>query len=110
MANPAGRVMEAISPPRASVSLPILSGRPICGPYRIGSSGRSSGPFQGLPASTHSAVFGKNITSSQIRPSSSGLDLSFGDVATAIENNNLNRGASYVEDNGEAYAVRSAGR
>jgi cobalt-zinc-cadmium resistance protein CzcA len=39
-----------------------------------------------------------------------GLDLSFGDVATAIENNNLNRGASYVENNGEAYAVRSAGR
>ena len=39
-----------------------------------------------------------------------GLDLSFGDVATAIENNNLNRGASYVEDNGEAYAVRAAGR
>ena len=39
-----------------------------------------------------------------------GLDLSFGDVATAIENNNLNRGAKDVEDNGEAYAVRSAGR
>ncbi len=39
-----------------------------------------------------------------------GLDLSFNDVATAIENNNLNRGASYIEDNGEAYAVRSAGR
>jgi heavy metal efflux system protein len=39
-----------------------------------------------------------------------GLDLSFGDVATAIENNNLNRGARYVEDNGEAYVVRSAGR
>ena len=39
-----------------------------------------------------------------------GLDLSFGDVATAIENNNLNRGAGYLEDNGEAYAVRSAGR
>jgi cobalt-zinc-cadmium resistance protein CzcA len=39
-----------------------------------------------------------------------GLGLSFGDVAAAIENNNLNRGASYVEDNGEAYAVRSAAR
>ena len=39
-----------------------------------------------------------------------GLDLSFGDVATAIESNNLNRGAGYVEDNGESYAVRSAGR
>ena len=39
-----------------------------------------------------------------------GLDLSFGDLATAIESNNLNRGARYLEDNGEAYVVRSAGR
>jgi cobalt-zinc-cadmium resistance protein CzcA len=39
-----------------------------------------------------------------------GLDLTFGDLAAAIENNNLNRGAGYVEDNGEAYVVRSAGR
>ena len=39
-----------------------------------------------------------------------GLGLSFGDVATAIENNNLNRGAGYLEDNGESYVVRSAGR
>ena len=39
-----------------------------------------------------------------------GLNLSFEDVAAAIENNNLNRGASYIEENGEAYAVRSAGR
>jgi cobalt-zinc-cadmium resistance protein CzcA len=39
-----------------------------------------------------------------------GLDLSFDDLATAIESNNLNRGARYLEDNGEAYVVRSAGR
>ncbi|HEV2042112.1 MAG TPA: CusA/CzcA family heavy metal efflux RND transporter [Casimicrobiaceae bacterium] len=39
-----------------------------------------------------------------------GLDLSFADLATAIESNNLNRGAGYLEDNGEAYIVRSAGR
>jgi cobalt-zinc-cadmium resistance protein CzcA len=39
-----------------------------------------------------------------------GLDLSFADLAQVIESNNLNRGASYVENNGEAYAVRSAGR
>ena len=39
-----------------------------------------------------------------------GLDLSFEDLATAIENNNLNRGARYLEDNGEAYVVRSTGR
>jgi len=39
-----------------------------------------------------------------------GLDLSFADLAAAIESNNLNRGAGYLEDNGEAYIVRSAGR
>ena len=39
-----------------------------------------------------------------------GLDLSFGDLATAIESNNVNRGAGYLEDNGEAYVVRSTGR
>jgi heavy metal efflux system protein len=39
-----------------------------------------------------------------------GLGLSFGDIAMAIESNNLNRGAGYLVDNGEAYNVRSAGR
>jgi cobalt-zinc-cadmium resistance protein CzcA len=39
-----------------------------------------------------------------------GLDLSFADLAAAIEGNNMNRGAGYVEDNGEAYFVRSVGR
>jgi len=37
-----------------------------------------------------------------------GLGLSFSDIAMAIEN--LNRGAGYLVDNGEAYNVRSAGR
>ncbi|NNM73934.1 CusA/CzcA family heavy metal efflux RND transporter [Enterovirga aerilata] len=39
-----------------------------------------------------------------------GLGLSFKDVAEAIENNNQNRGAGYLERNGEGYVVRSAGR
>ncbi|MCI0362623.1 MAG: efflux RND transporter permease subunit, partial [Phycisphaerales bacterium] len=39
-----------------------------------------------------------------------GLGLSFGDLAMAIENNNLNRGAGYLVDNGEVYYVRSTGR
>ncbi|MGH6936343.1 MAG: efflux RND transporter permease subunit, partial [Methylocella sp.] len=39
-----------------------------------------------------------------------GLGLSFGDIAMAIENNNLNRGAGYLVENGEVYYVRSAGR
>ncbi|MCI0599530.1 MAG: efflux RND transporter permease subunit, partial [Beijerinckiaceae bacterium] len=39
-----------------------------------------------------------------------GFGLSFADLAAAIESNNLNRGARYIEDNGEAYAVLSPGR
>ena len=38
------------------------------------------------------------------------LDLSFGDVARALETNNANQGARYLEDNGEGYVVRAAGR
>ena len=39
-----------------------------------------------------------------------GLNLSFRDVADALDANNANRGAGYIEDNGEGYVVRSAGR
>ena len=39
-----------------------------------------------------------------------GLGLSFGDLANAIESNNVNRGAGYLEDNGESFVVRSSGR
>ena len=38
------------------------------------------------------------------------LDLSFGDVARALQANNANQGARYLEDNGEGYVVRAAGR
>ncbi|MCX4194207.1 CusA/CzcA family heavy metal efflux RND transporter [Methylobacterium organophilum] len=38
------------------------------------------------------------------------LDLSFTDVARALEANNANQGARYLEDNGEGYVVRAAGR
>ena len=38
------------------------------------------------------------------------LDLSFADVARALEANNANQGARYLEDNGEGYVVRAAGR
>ena len=38
------------------------------------------------------------------------LGLSFKDVAEALESNNQNRGAGYLERNGEGYVVRSAGR
>lgn len=38
------------------------------------------------------------------------LGLSFGDVARAIEANNVSRGASVIERNGEGVAVRTGGR
>ncbi len=38
------------------------------------------------------------------------LGLSFGDLATTIEKNNVSRGAGYVERNGEGLVVRSGGR
>jgi cobalt-zinc-cadmium resistance protein CzcA len=39
-----------------------------------------------------------------------GFGLSFGDVARALEANNVSRGASTIEQNGEGYVVRSGGR
>ncbi|MCP1549420.1 MULTISPECIES: CusA/CzcA family heavy metal efflux RND transporter [Methylobacteriaceae] len=38
------------------------------------------------------------------------LDLSFVDIGRALEANNANQGARYLEDNGEGYVVRAAGR
>jgi cobalt-zinc-cadmium resistance protein CzcA len=38
------------------------------------------------------------------------LGLTFGDIARAIEANNLSRGASIIEQNGEGYVVRATGR
>lgn len=38
------------------------------------------------------------------------LDLSFGDVASALQANNANQGARYIEENGESFVVRAAGR
>jgi cobalt-zinc-cadmium resistance protein CzcA len=38
------------------------------------------------------------------------LDLSFHDVTAALVANNLNRGAGYIEQNGEGLVVRSSGR
>lgn len=39
-----------------------------------------------------------------------GYGLSFGDIADALESNNLNRGAGYIERNGEGFNVRVNGR
>jgi heavy metal efflux system protein len=49
----------------------------------------------------------------QVQPAPSkliSLGLSFGDVARAIEANNVSRGASVIERNGEGIAVRTGGR
>jgi heavy metal efflux system protein len=49
----------------------------------------------------------------QVQPDPSkliSLGLSFGDVARAIEANNVSRGASVIERNGEGIAVRTGGR
>ncbi|EAQ33602.1 metal ion efflux RND protein family protein [Nitrobacter sp. Nb-311A] len=39
-----------------------------------------------------------------------GLGISFAELGEALERNNMNRGAGYIERNGERYVVRSAGR
>src|SRR5207302_8520472 len=39
-----------------------------------------------------------------------GYGLSFGQIASAIEANNVSRGANYIERNGEGYVVRTSGR
>ncbi|GJE45397.1 efflux RND transporter permease subunit [Methylobacterium soli] len=39
-----------------------------------------------------------------------GLGLTLGDIAEALEQNNQNRGAAYIERNGEGTVVRSSGR
>src|SRR6202163_2154153 len=39
-----------------------------------------------------------------------GYGLSVGEVIAAIEANNVSRGANYIEQNGEGYVVRAAGR
>ena len=49
----------------------------------------------------------------QVQPDPSkllGVGLSFTDLAEAIERNNSNRGAGYLERNGEGFVVRSGGR
>jgi len=56
---------------------------------------------------------GGYIKQYQVQPDPSklvSLGLSFGDVARAIEANNVSRGASVIERNGEGIAVRTGGR
>jgi cobalt-zinc-cadmium resistance protein CzcA len=56
---------------------------------------------------------GGHVKQYQVQPDPSkliSLGLSFGDIARAIEANNVSRGASVIERNGEGIAVRTGGR
>lgn len=49
----------------------------------------------------------------QVQPDPSkliSLELSFADLAEAVDRNNVSRGAGYLERNGEGYVIRTAGR
>ena len=76
----------------------------------LGSFVRCSKWSQGLPVSTPSAGSKRNTTSSRTRRNSSGSTSRLAILPTAIESNNVNRGAGYLEDNGESFVVRSSGR
>ena len=58
-------------------------------------------------------AIGGYVKQYQVQPDPSkliALGLSFGDIARAIEANNLSRGATTIEQNGEGYVVRATGR
>ena len=58
-------------------------------------------------------AIGGYVKQYQVQPDPSkliALGLSFGDIARAIEANNVSRGASTIERNGEGFVVRAGGR
>lgn len=69
--------------------------------------------IRGVPGVAGVDSIGGYAKQFQIRPDPMklvGLGLSFGDIIRAIEANNVSRGASVIERNGEGIAVRSGGR
>jgi len=69
--------------------------------------------LKGLPGVAGVDSIGGHVKQYQVAPDPAkliGLGIGFGDVIRAIEANNVSRGASVVERNGEAYVVRSGGR
>ncbi|MES2031588.1 MAG: CusA/CzcA family heavy metal efflux RND transporter [Pseudomonadota bacterium] len=69
--------------------------------------------IRGVPGVAGVDSIGGYAKQFQIRPDAMklvGLGLSFGDITRAIEANNVSRGASVIERNGEGIAVRSGGR
>ena len=58
-------------------------------------------------------TIGGYVKQYHVRPDPTGLvayGLTFGDLLDALERNNLSTGAGYIENNGEQYLVRAAGR
>ena len=69
--------------------------------------------LKGVPGVAGVDAIGGYVKQYQVQPDPSkliALGLSFGDMARAIEANNLSRGATTIEQNGEGYVVRATGR
>jgi cobalt-zinc-cadmium resistance protein CzcA len=66
-----------------------------------------------VPGVAGADAIGGFVKQFQVQPDPTklvGYGLSFGQVVAAIEANNVSRGANYIEQNGEGYVVRAAGR
>ena len=66
-----------------------------------------------VPGVAGADAIGGFVKQYQVQPDPAkliGYGLSFKQVIEAIEANNISRGANYIEQNGEGYVVRSAGR
>jgi cobalt-zinc-cadmium resistance protein CzcA len=69
--------------------------------------------LKGVPGVAGVDAIGGYVKQYRVQPDPSkliALGLSFGDIARAIEANNLSRGATIIEQNGEGYVVRATGR
>ncbi len=66
-----------------------------------------------VPGVAGADAIGGFVKQYQVQPDPQNLvayGLSFQQVIAAIEANNVSRGANYIEQNGEGYVVRAAGR
>lgn len=69
--------------------------------------------LKGVPGVAGVDAIGGYVKQYHVQPDPSkliALGLSFGDIARAIEANNLSRGATVIEQHGEGYVVRATGR
>ncbi|WP_024582840.1 CusA/CzcA family heavy metal efflux RND transporter [Bradyrhizobium sp. OHSU_III] len=69
--------------------------------------------MKSVPGVAGADAIGGFVKQFQVQPDPAklvGYGLSFGQVIAAIEANNVSRGANYIEQNGEGYVVRAAGR